>query len=72
MNLNKLTISPMSSYSFFNLTFHEIPYSTCHEFVLSQQNCRIYPCKNKNSANINIQKYVEFKIIIQAKIQTSY
>ena len=41
MYLNKFTTSSMSSYSFSNLTFfREIPYSTCHKFIFSQQNCR--------------------------------
>ena len=44
--------------------------STCHKFVLSQQDCKTGPCKNKNNTNVNIQKYVESKIIIQAQIQT--
>ena len=39
--------------------------STCHKFALTQQDCRIGPCKNKNSVNVTIQKYVESKIIIQ-------
>ena len=54
-----------------SLFFHETPCSSCHKFVLNQQNCRIGLCKNKNSPNVNIQKYVESKIIIQAQIQTS-
>ena len=69
---NKLTTNSITSDNFFNLTFfHKIPCSTCHQFVLSQQDCRMSPCKNKNSTNVNIQKYVESKIIIQAQIQTS-
>ena len=68
----KLTTSSISSYSFSNLTFfYEISCSTCHKFVFRQQNCKIGLCKNKNSPNVNIQKYVESKIIIQAQIQTS-
>ena len=39
--------------------------STYHQFVLSQQDCKMSPCKNKNSTNVNIQKCVESKIIIQ-------
>ena len=71
MYSNKLTTSLMSSYSFSNLTlFHEILCSTYHKFVLGQQDCRMGPCKNKNSTNVNIKKYVESKIIIQAQIQT--
>ena len=66
---NKLTTSSMSSYEFSSLTFfHEIPCSTCHKSVLSQQNYRMGPYKNKNSTKVNIQKYVESKIIIQAQI----
>ena len=72
MYQNKLTASSMSSYSFSSFTFfHEISCSTYHKFVLSQQDYRMGPCKNKNSTNVNIQKYVESKIIIQAQIQTS-
>ena len=60
------------TYSFSSLTFfHEISCSTCHKFVLSQQDWKMGPCKNKNSSNVNIQKYVESTIIIQAQIQTS-
>ena len=44
--------------------------SMCHKFVLNQQDCRMSPCKNKNNTNVNIKKYVESKIIIQAQIQT--
>ena len=43
--------------------------STCHQFVLSHQDCRVDPCKNKNNTNINIKKYVESKIIIQVSNQ---
>ena len=79
---NKLTTSPIFSYSFSSLTFfYEISCSTCHKFILNQQNCKIGPCKNKNSPNVNIQrctksqtniqKYIESKIIIQTQIQTS-
>ena len=69
---NKLTTNPIFSYDFFNLIFfREIPCSTCHKFVFSQQNCRMSPCKNKNNPKVNIQKYIEAKIIIQAQIQTS-
>ena len=72
MYQNKLTASSMSSYSFSSFTFfHEISCSTYHKFVLSQRDYRMSPCKNKNSTNVNIQKYVESKIIIQAQIQTS-
>ena len=71
MYQNKLT-SSISSYNFLILIFfHEILYSTCHESVPSQQNCKMGPCKDKNSQNVNIQKYVEYKIIIQTQIQTS-
>ena len=57
MYSNKLTTSSMSSYDFSSLTFfHEISCSTCYKFVISQQNCRMGPCKNKNSPNVNIQK----------------
>ena len=43
--------------------------STCHQFVLNQQDCRVGPCKNKNNTYVNIQKYVESKIIIQVSNQ---
>ena len=72
MYQNKLTASLMSSYNFSSFTFfHEISCSTYHKFVLSQRDYRMGPCKNKNNTNVNIQKYVESKIIIQAQIQTS-
>ena len=68
---NKLITNSMSSYGFLILTFfHEISCSTCYKFVLSQQDCKMDPCKNKNNSCVNIQKYVESKIIIQAQIQT--
>ena len=68
---NKLTTNSTSSYNFSSLTFfHEIPYSTYHKFVLSQQNYRIGPYKNKNSLNINIKKCTKSKTNIQAQIQT--
>ena len=41
----------------------------CHQFVLSQQHCKVGPCKNKNSTNVNIQKYIKSKIIIQVSNQ---
>ena len=44
--------------------------STCYQFVLNQQDCGMGPCKNKNNTNVNIQKCVESKIIIQTQIQT--
>ena len=51
---NKLTTNLMSSYSFLILTFfHEIPCSTCHKSILSQQNCKMSPYKNKNSPNVS-------------------
>ena len=69
---NKLTTSSMLHLPFFESHFsHEISCSMCHKYVLNKQNCRIGLCKNKNSSNVNIQKYVESKIIIQAQIQTS-
>ena len=50
MHPNKLTTSSMSFYNFLSFTFfHEISYSTCYKSVLSQQNCKMGPCKNKNS-----------------------
>ena len=39
--------------------------STCYQFVLSQQDCKMSSYKNKNSTNVNIKKCVESKIIIQ-------
>ena len=66
---NKLTISSMSFYDFLGLTFfHEIPYSICHKYVLSQHNCIIGPYKNKNSPNVNIQRYTKFQTNIQTQI----
>ena len=68
---NKLITNSMSSYDFFILTFfHEILCSTCHKFILNQQDCRMSSCKNKNNSYVNIKKYVGFKIIIQTQIQT--
>ena len=72
MDLNKLTTSSMSSYNFSSLTFfHEISCSTCHKFVLSQQDCKMGPCKNKNNPNVNIQKCTKSKTNIRAQIETS-
>ena len=59
---NKLITSSMSSYSFFILTFfHKISCSACHKLVLSQHNCKIGSCKNKNSSNVNIQRCTKSK-----------
>ena len=71
MYLNKFTISSMSFYyDFLNLTFfHEIPYFICHKYVFSQQNYRIGPYKNKNSPNVNIQRYTKSQTNIQTQIQ---
>ena len=69
---NKLIASSMFSYSFSSITFfHKISCSTCHKLVLSQQNCRMGLCKNKNSPNVNIKKCTKSKTNIQAQIQTS-
>ena len=68
---HKFTTSSMSFYNFSSLTFfHEISYSTSHKFVLNQHNCRMNPCKNKNSSNVNIQKCTKSKTNIQAQIKT--
>ena len=67
---NKLKISSMSSYSLFQSLSSTKFHAPRVKFIFSQQNCKIGPCKNKNSTNVNIQKYVESKIIIQAQIQT--
>ena len=45
--------------------------STCHQFVLSQQDCRVGPCKNKNSTNVNIQRYTKSQTNIQTQITIS-
>ena len=63
---NKLTTNPIFSYDFFNLIFfREIPCSTCHKFVFSQQNSRMGPCKNKNNPNVNVHKCTKSKTNIQ-------
>ena len=57
MYQNKLTASSMSSYSFSSFTFfHEISCSTYHKFVLSQQDYRMGPCKNKNNTKCKYLK----------------
>ena len=42
--------------------------SSCHQFVLSQQDCRVGPCKNKNSTNVNINPKQIFKPKFQFQI----
>ena len=54
--------------SWVSLFFHEISCSTCNKFILRQHNCRMNPCKSKNSPNVNIRKFTKFKINIQAQI----
>ena len=46
-------------YSFFNfIFFHEIPYFTCHKFILGQQNYRIGSYKNKKIAQVSNQEVI--------------
>ena len=45
--------------------------STCHQFVLSQQDYKIGPCKNKNNTNGNIQRCIKFQTNIQTQIPIS-
>ena len=60
---NKLTTSSMSSYSFSSLTFfHEISCSTCHKFVLNQQDYR----------SIQKQKYLKSKYLKMYNIHNRY
>ena len=40
--------------------------STCHQLVLSQQDYKMGPCKNKDSTNVNTQRFAKS----QADIQT--
>ena len=45
--------------------------STCDQFVLGQQGCRVSPCKNKNSINVNIQRCTKSQTNIQTQIPIS-
>ena len=45
--------------------------STCDQFVLGQQGCRVGPCKNKNSINVNIQRCTKSQTNIQTQIPIS-
>ena len=45
--------------------------STCHQLVLSQQDCKMGSCKNKDSINVNIQRCAKSEANIQTKIPIS-